>query len=246
VVTATAVPVTTVVPALYETTVFHARQTPLRHAFTYRRHWWLVDLDQLPQLPRGLRALLQFRTEDHVGSGPTLRGSIDGLLAAEGLTAARVLMLSNARVLGHVFNPISVHWCFDDAGDVVAVVAEVHNTYRGRHAYVLRVDDQLRASTDKVFYVSPFHEVAGHYEMHLPVPGAELRLDITYHRPGSKPFVATVRGTRAAAGADSLARSALRHPFTTRLVSLRIRVQGIRLYLRKLPVVPRAPEEQTR
>lgn len=244
-VTATADRVTTAVPARYATTISHTRQTPLRHAFRYRSHCWLVDLDQLPQLPRGLRGLLQFRAEDHVGSGPTLRHSVDALLAAEGLSASRVLMLSNARVLGHVFNPISVHWCFDDAGDVVAVVAEVHNTYGGRHAYVLRVDDRMRARTDKVFYVSPFHQVDGHYEMRLPVPGAELRLDVTYHRPGTRPFVATVRGTRAPAG-TSLLRSALRHPLSTRLVSLRIRVQGIRLYLRRLPVVPRHPQEQTR
>ena len=250
-VTAVAAPVTTTVPALYETTIQHVRQSPFKHAFTYQSYWWLVDLDHLPVLPRGLRTLAQFRSEDHIGDPAlSLRSNIDALLATEGLSADRVLMLSNARTLGHVFNPISVHWCFAASGAVVAVIAEVHNTYGGRHAYVLRTDDQGRTSTDKVFYVSPFNEVEGRYEMRLPVPTDELRVDLTYSKAGSKPFVATVRGTRSRVTTGTVLATALRHPFSTRFVSLRIRVQGIRLFLRRLPVIARpipalAKKEQT-
>ncbi|MGB8649189.1 MAG: DUF1365 domain-containing protein [Mycobacteriales bacterium] len=238
-------PVTTTVPALYETTVQHVRRSPFRHAFTYRSYWWLVDLDHLPVLPRGLRALARFRPQDHVGDpSGSIRANVDALLAAAGLEAERVLMLGNARVLGHAFNPITVHWCLSAAGEVVAVVAEVHNTYGGRHAYVLRPDEAGRAAAEKVFYVSPFHRVEGHYDMRLPLPGEQLRLDITYHGPGAEPFVATVRGTRSAATTGRVVTTALRHPLSTRLVSARIRAQGVRLYLRKLPVIPREPEEQ--
>lgn len=228
-------------PALYETTIQHIRQTPFRHAFTYRSYWWLVDLDHLPSFG----PLAQFRASDHVGSSDSMRANINTLLAAEGISAHRVLMLSNARSLGHVFNPISVHWCFDGVGDVVAVIAEVHNTYGGRHAYVLRTDELGRATTDKAFYVSPFHEVEGHYEMRLPVPGDDLRIDLSYHRPGAKPFVATVRGTRTPVSWPSVLRTAVRHPLSTRMVAARIKVQGVRLYLRKLPVIPRATQESS-
>jgi len=231
--------VTVAVPALYATTIQHVRRSPFRHAFTYKSYWWLVDLDALPVLPKGLRALAQFRTCDHVGDGPTIRAGIDALLATEGLRADRVLMVANARVLGHIFNPISVHWCLDAAGDVVAVVAEVHNTYGGRHAYVLRPDADARVGTDKVFYVSPFHEVEGRYEMRLPLPGAELAVDLTYFRPGAEPFVATVRGTAVPATNVNVLRTSVRHPLSTRAVAARIRLQGIRLWARRLPVVPR-------
>ena len=249
--TTVSAPVTAVVPALYETTIQHLRQTPFKHAFTYQSYWWLVDLDHLPVLPRGLRAVARFSSADHVGDpARSIRANIDALLAGEGLSAHRILMVSNARTLGHVFNPISVHWCFSERGDVVAVVAEVHNTYGGRHAYVLRTDADGRVGTDKVFYVSPFNQVDGRYEMRLPVPGEDLRVDLTYSRPGSLPFVATVRGTRSPVTTGTIVRTALRHPISTRFVSLRIRVQGIRLYLRRLPVIPRptpatANKEQT-
>jgi DUF1365 family protein len=229
------------VTALYSTTIHHVRQSPLRHAFTYKSYWWLVDLNALPVLPRGLRKLAEFRVSDHVGDGPTIRANIDALLATEDLTCSRVLMLSNARVLGHVFNPISVHWCLDDADEIVAIVCEVHNTYGGRHAYVLRPD---ALATDKTFYVSPFHEVQGRYEMRLPLPAEDLRVDLTYYRDGAKPFVATVRGSRRSASTASVVRTSLRHPLSTRAVSARIRLQGIRLWARRLPVIPRpAPGE---
>ena len=229
------------IPALYETEIHHVRQTPLKNAFTYKSYWWLVDLDDLPSYG----PLAQFRASDHIGSTSSLRTNVDALLADEGLSADRVLMLTNARSFGHVFNPITVHWCFSPSGDVVAVIAEVHNTYGGRHAYVLRVDDDMRASAEKVFYVSPFNPVEGRYEMRLPVPGDDLHIDLTYFREDQKPFVATVRGSRIPVSTGSVIRTALRHPFSTRFVSLRIRIQGIKLYLRKLPVVPRTPQMET-
>ena len=75
------------------------------------------------------------------------------------------------------------------------MIAEVHNTYGQRHRYLLRTDDAGRAETEKQFYVSPFNQVQGRYEMRLPIPGDDLRIDLTYHAAGMKPFVATVRGT---------------------------------------------------
>ena len=49
----------------------------------------------------------------------------------------RVVMLGHARVLGHTFDPMTVFWCFAADGSLRAVLVEVHNTYGGRHAYVL-------------------------------------------------------------------------------------------------------------
>jgi DUF1365 family protein len=224
-----------VTPALYATSVHHVRQSPVRHAFTYRSTWWLVDLDDLPSYG----PLASFRAEDHVGSTSSIRTNIDLLLAEHGLSCDRVLMLCNARVLGHVFNPLSLHWCLAADGSVVAVVAEVHNTYGGRHAYVLRPDAEGRVQTPKEFYVSPFHAVDGSYEMRLPLPGDELRIDLTYARPGARPFVATVRGTRRTAGAAALLRSAARVPWVTLTVAAQIRLQGLKLWARQVPVVRR-------
>ncbi|MFE5934615.1 DUF1365 domain-containing protein [Streptomyces sp. NPDC056470] len=231
------------VPALYESTVAHARLAPVRHVFRTRTYFWLVDVDDLPRMPRGLRALARFDTRDHFGGrAPTPGAALRRYLRANGAHDAdgRVLMLTQARVLGHVFNPLTLYWCHDRDDTLVCVVAEVHNTYGERHCYLMRPDAQGRADVPKDFYVSPFYGVEGTYRMRLPVPGDALDLSVQlHHGAGRPPFTATVRGRHRPASPRALLSVALRHPWSTAKVSLGIRLHGIRLYLRGLPVQPR-------
>ncbi|MFC9344011.1 DUF1365 domain-containing protein [Streptomyces sp. NPDC057020] len=247
--TAAVTPTSPVVPALYLCEVAHTRVQPVRHSLRQRTYQWLVDLDALPRLPLPLRPLARFDARDHFGGrAPTLRAGLDAYLASQGVRNAdgRVLMLAHARVLGHVFNPLTLYWCHDRAGSLVCVVAEVHNTYGGRHCYLLRPDAAGRADVDKDFYVSPFFDVEGSYRMRLPLPGERLDLTIQLrHGDGSRPLTATVRGHRRPAGTRGLLTAALRHPWSTAAVSAGIRWHGIRLYLKGLPVRPR-PVPSTR
>jgi hypothetical protein len=230
--------------ALYDVEIHHVRTTPLRNAFRYRSYQWLVDLDALPALPLPLRAFARFESRDHMGeSRRSLRENVDAYLADNGidLRGGQVKMLANARVLGHVFNPLSVYWCHDQVGALRCVIAEVHNTYGQRHRYLLQTDERGRAETGKAFYVSPFYEVAGRYTMSLPEPDDQLRLQITLHPAQGATFVASVTGQRRPAHGFSLIRMLLGRPWTAAAVSARIRWQGIKLYARGLPVVPRRP-----
>ena len=145
-------------------------------------------------------------------------------------------MLAHARVLGYVFNPLTVYWCHRADGTLACVVAEVHNTYRQRHAYLL---PGVRAEVPKDFYVSPFYPVDGRYRMSLPEPDASLALSVRLDRPDGQSFAASVRGRAVPATTRALLAAAARHPWSTAAVSVRIRWQGVRLYLRELPVIPR-------
>ncbi|MGW4160092.1 DUF1365 domain-containing protein [Streptomyces sp. NPDC004788] len=233
------------VPALYATEIAHTRVGPVRHSLRHRTYLWLVDIDDLPVLPRPLRPLARFDPRDHFdGTAPSLRAGLEAYLAANGVRDAdgRVLMLAHARVLGHVFNPLTLYWCHDRGGRRVCVVAEVHNTYGGRHCYLLRPDALGRAETAKEFYVSPFLDVEGTYRMRLPLPGERLDLTVQLrHTDGSRPLTATVRGIRGPARPGTLLAAALRHPWSTAAVSLGIRRHGIHLYLKGLRVRPRPP-----
>ncbi|MFD3477775.1 DUF1365 domain-containing protein [Streptomyces sp. NPDC058695] len=237
------------VPALYLSEVVHTRVRPVRYRLRQRTYLWFVDLDALPVPPRVLRPLARFDARDHFdGTAPTLRAALDAYLASHGVREAdgRVLMLGHARVFGHVFNPLTLYWCHDSAGHPVCVVAEVHNTYGGRHCYLLRTDADGHAEASKDFYVSPFFDVEGSYRMRLPLPGDRLDLTVQLrHDDGSRPLTAVVRGRHRAAGAGALMAAAIRHPWSTAAVSLGIRLHGIRLYLKGLPVRPRpAPDSR--
>lgn len=231
-------------PLLYRCVVRHVRTGPVRYALRHRTSLWLVDLDRPPYLPRALRPLARFEARDHFGgTAPSLRAALDAFLAARGEPppSGPVLMLAHPRRFGHVFNPLTVYWCHRADGSLACVVAEVHNTYGERHAYLLRPDGAGRAEVRKEFYVSPFNPVDGHYRMRLPPPGARLDLTIRLERPGGAPFTATVRGRAGPAGPAAVLRTALREPWPTPAVAWAIRVHGIRLWLRGLPVRPRPP-----
>ena len=132
---------------LYECRITHTRLAPLRNAFTYRTYQWLVDLDHLPRLGPGLRLLAGFHGRDHLGDpGRAIRDNLDLFLESHGIDRPhKVTMLAQARVFGYVFNPLTVFWCHQADGTLACVVAEVHNTYRQRHAYLLHPDDRGRA-----------------------------------------------------------------------------------------------------
>jgi DUF1365 family protein len=240
-------------PALYDVRIAHTRSAPLHNSFTYGGHLWLVDLDDVatgrlvtgPPLSRRLRGQVRFDAADHLGDPQrSIKANVVEFARLHGVPdVARVLMLASARTglgrLSYVFNPLSAHWCYRADGTLACLVAEVHNTYGERHAYLLRPDDDGRAEADKNFYVSPFFDVAGHYRMRFSAPGPRLSITMALTRDGITPFTATVQGTARPATAGAVRRATLRQPLMSLRFSALIRLQGVKLWLRRLPVAPR-------
>jgi DUF1365 family protein len=234
-------------PAIYRTTITHSRQAPVRHSFEYRSYSWYVDVDELPRLPWWLRPFARVRAADHFSSAAPSRGSLrdrlsdfftdHDLAAPEG----RITALLQARVFGYVFNPLSLFWCHDRDGRLRHVIAEVHNTYGERHAYLLPPAD-LPVVTAKEFYVSPFNQVDGYYLVQAPRPDSEVDITVALHRDHRQAFpvfTANMRGQRRPATARQVAIMQIISPLAPLVVSARIRIQGIKLWLRRVPVVPR-------
>ena len=220
-----------VTPALYEATVTHTRRTPIRNTFRYRTAYWLYDADCPPRLRGAARLLARFEARDHV--------DVRRALTDDGLSADRIVTLAHARTAGYVFNPISVHWCYGRDEELVAVVAEVHNTYGGRHSYVLQPDERGEAAVDKAMYVSPFYPVEGSYRIRVTPPAERLAVSVQLVRDGELPFVATLTGLRRPATTRTVCRLAARYPLTPLRTSALIRRQGIALWARGLKVIPR-------
>jgi DUF1365 family protein len=246
-----AVPVAT--PALYDVRIAHTRTAPLHNSFSYGGYLWLVDLDDVAAgrlvqgrpLPRWLRSQARFDAADHLGDpAVSIKDNVVALAREHGVDDVdRVLMLASARSgagrASYVFNPLSTHWCYRADGSLACLVAEVHNTYGDRHAYLLRPDEAGRAEADKEFYVSPFFAVAGRYLMRFSAPGPRLQITMALRQDGATPFTATVHGTARPATRRTVSRAALRFPMMALRVSALIRLQGVKLWLRRLPVVPR-------
>ena len=225
-------------PSLVVGQVRHQRRAPIRHTVHMRTHLWLVDLDDLPARPQQ-----GFRAADHFsGAGASIRDQLLGYAATQGESVGpddRLLMLAAPRSVGHVFNPLSVHWCLGPDGRVRFAVLEIHNTYGERHAHLVRLDPAERARVAKQFYVSPFFAVAGAYRVRLQLQAHRVTVAIVLEDEAGQPvFTAAFRGTPRPATARARLTAFLRTPLAGHQTSARIRWHGLRLWAR-LPVQPR-------
>lgn len=229
-------------PALVEARIHHTRHTPLRHTFDHTAYLWLIDTDAPPQLPWWARPFTGIRGEDHLSEEPGLpqvKRAVIEHVADAGLDSAavhRVLMLTGPRSLGHTFDPMTTYWCLGRADELVAVVVEVRNTYGGRHVYVL---DGERGDLDKVFVVSPFNDLDGRYLVRASLGPNRVAVSVRLVVDGNPRLTATVSGDLRPATAATLARMIARRPLMSQRVSALIRVHGIWLWLRRLPVIAR-------
>lgn len=234
-------------PALYRTRVTHLRRAPVHHYFELNSYSWYVDLDELPRLPVGLRSFARFDARDHLDGVPghTLRARVDTFLSARGihLGGGRVTALLQPRVLGFAFNPLSLYWCHDSHGVVRNVIAEVRNTHGEWYAYVMPPDGPNPAMVRKRFYASPFNGVDGYYLVRAPRPDGDLDVTISLHRENQPAIVSTLRGTRRPATVAQVLRLQMTKPMAPQMIALSLRVQGLVLRARRVPVARRAAVE---
>jgi len=182
--------------ALYTGRVFHKRYEGPGHALSYRIDSLVVDLDELAGLSGRLRlfgynkaALFSFHDTDHgPRDGSALKPWAVSHLARAGLSGHeddwRIRILCAPRVLGYVFNPISVWFCEDRSGALRAILYEVSNTFKERHCYLVPVaageTSPYRHQVDKRFHVSPFFDLEGVYEFRTAPPGVRFNYAIRY------------------------------------------------------------------
>jgi len=219
--------------AIYVGHVVHQRHRPKKHHLRYRVFSLLIDLDELPVLNdlkwfghnRG--ALFSFRDADH-GDGLPLRDWVNRQLASEGLgRAGRIRLLCYPRILGYVFNPLTVWFCDDAAGQPLATIYEVHNTFRERHSYVLPVGAEQAA--DKAFYVSPFIDMDCRYEFRPTPPGDKVRIAIHETQDDQPLLYAAFTGDRHEMTNAMLMRLFVTHPLMTLKVTASIHFEALRL-----------------
>lgn len=239
---------------LYLGKVAHRRLRPRAHNLKYGVFQLLVDLDEAPALDRQHRlfgfnrpALLSLYERDHGdGSERPLKAQIETLCRREGLAVGGpVRILCLPRVLGFVFNPISLYFVHDQSGALSAVVHEVNNTVGGRCFYVLPAGpgEVVEQQADKAMYVSPFMDMDYRYRFQITPPGERFALGIQMLR-GAELWLATgFVAERRAFNDRELFLAWLKHPLLTLKVVAGIHFEALRLWLKGIGYrSPPAPE----
>ncbi len=239
----------------YRNRTVHVRYAPFRRSFKYELFQLFLDIDRLTETDRRLSlfavnrpGLFSFREKDHgPKDGRPLRPWAENIWRAEGvdLEGGKIWLLCFPRVLGYVFNPISVWFGYGPQGDLRGVIYEVRNTFGESHCYVTGTPSQ-KHSAEKAFHVSPFMAVEGCYHFALRAPDERFALRIENRVGGALRHLATLAGERRTLSDGALLGVALGMPLMTLKVTAAIHWQALWLWLKgaryhKKPPPPQSP-----
>lgn len=230
---------------------WHGRKGAVQNGFRYGIDYVLLDAcgegDVL--FRQGFFSVLR---RDHGGEPRQGRGAdwAREVLAAHRIFAPKVMLLTQPRVLGYVFNPVSFWLAYED-GALKAVIAEVSNTFGDRHSYLcvkpdrsgIGPEDRLRAR--KIFHVSPFQPIAGGYEFQFDISPHRIGIRIDFSHEGGG-VIATLVGERKPLTTKGMLKALWRRPFGARRVMALIHWQALKLKLkgaryRRRPEPPQDP-----
>ncbi|MDZ4836342.1 MAG: DUF1365 domain-containing protein [Candidatus Melainabacteria bacterium] len=242
--------------------VLHTRYSPKLHKFRYPHMMFLFDLDELEVLEKKLKLfshngdrLYNFQDRDFLDEGAQpLKSRVYKLLRENNFEEipTQILVLTNPRILGYVFNPISIYFCIRKNDEPMAVICEVCNTFFERKAYFIDTSNLqpgtlIEHEQTKNFYISPFCKPDDVLKFRIEMPSENFEVSATTFRNGEKIMEAKMKGTSIELSNENLRKCAVRYPFGTMVAIARIHYQAMLLYLKKIPFFAKEefPEQQT-
>ncbi|WP_119421547.1 DUF1365 domain-containing protein [Desertibaculum subflavum] len=243
--------------SLYVGEVKHRRLRPFAHRFAYRVFSICLDIDRVSEVAGSSRLFgyntarpFAFHDRDHgPRDGSRLRPWVERQLRAADLPAdGAIRLLCFPRIFGYVFNPLSVFFCHDRAGRLVAILHEVKNTFGEQHAYLIPVAGEgiVRQEAQKQFHVSPFIGMDCRYRFRIRPPGERMSIAIRQSDAAGDLLIATHRARRLPFGDLNLLKCLATHPLMAVKVIGAIHWEGLRLWIKgaRLHQRPPAPAEQ--
>lgn len=254
---------------LYAMRVMHARRIEPRYRFVYRIFSVLFDIDQLDALHQRHRLfshnrfnLLSLADRDYGHGEPGgLRRWAESACASQGIAlhGGRIRLLTQARVFGWAFNPVSFWYCEHADGSLRAVIAEVRNTFGERHSYLLSSASMSGGASagellpygsvlkkEKCFHVSPLLDLKGTYHFVFTEPGEKIAVRLDETREGL-PLIDTAMAGVARPFSDAvICRQVLHLPVQALKVLTAIHWQALKIWLRgaRFHKKPNPPEAE--
>ena len=235
---------------IYNGTVIHKRFKPKTHFFKYDVFSLLIDLAELKILDKKIKFfsynrfnLISFFEKDHGDrDGSSLEDWVKRNLDQNNIVYKniKIKLLCYPRILGYVFNPLSVFYIYDEEENLISILYEVKNTFGEQHTYIFKVknnDNLLQHNCSKKFHVSPFIEMNCNYFFRLLKPSEKISVIIDQYQDNEKILYASQDGYRVNFTSIELIKSYLKHPLMTLKIILAIHFEAFKLWAKGIKFI---------
>ena len=229
--------------SIYNGTVIHKRFKPKTHYFKYKVFSLLLDLSELEHLSKKIKFfshnkfnLVSFYEKDHGNrDGSSLISWVKKNLEENNINIEKVKikLLCYPRILGYVFNPLSVFYIYSENEKLISILYEVKNTFGEQHTYIFKVDNDqnlYQHNCSKKFHVSPFIEMNCKYFFKTQLPDEKISVIIDQHDNEGKILYASQDGKRSNFTSKELLKSYINHPLMTFKIILAIHFEAFKLW----------------
>ena len=235
---------------IYNGTVIHKRHKPKTHFFKYSVFSLLLDLSELELLNEKIKFfsfnkfnLISFFEKDHGNrDGTSLVNWVKNYLKKNQIETEniKIKLLCYPRILGYVFNPLSVFFVYDKDERLISILYEVKNTFGEQHTYVFRVENEnklIQNNCSKKFHVSPFIKMDCNYFFRVLNPAEKLSVIIDQYDNEGKILFASQDGIRSDLTSMNLMNSYLKHPLMTFKIISAIHFEAFKLWVKGIKFV---------
>ena len=237
------------ISSIYNGTVVHKRFKPRIHFFRYKVFSLLIDLSELSTLDKKINFfsynrfnLISFFDKDHgERDGTSLIEWVKKNLRENNIDAEeiKIKLLCYPRILGYVFNPLSVFYIYDNNEKLISILYEVKNTFGEQHTYIFKIenDNLLQHNCEKKFHVSPFIEMNCNYFFRILKPSEKISVIIDQYQSNEKILFASQDGKRADLTSAELMKSYLKHPLMTFKIISAIHFEAFKLWTKGIKFI---------
>ena len=235
---------------IYNGTVIHKRFKPKEHYFKYKVFSLLINLSELDELVKNISFfslnkfnIISFYERDHgARDGSSIAEWVKQNLKANNVITKniKIKLLCYPRILGYVFNPLSIFFVYNKDERLISILYEVKNTFGEQHTYVFRVDNEnnlIQNNCSKKFHVSPFIQMDCNYFFKILKPGERLSIIIDQYDPTGKILFASQDGKKANLTGKELIKSYLKHPLMTFKIISAIHFEAFKLWIKGIKLV---------
>ena len=236
--------------SIYNGSVILKRFKPKKHFFKYKVFSLFLDLSELKELNNKLNFfslnkfnLISFYEKDHgERDGSSILDWVKNNLRSNNISTdnIKVKLLCYPRILGYVFNPLSIFFVYDNDENLISILYEVKNTFGEQHTYVFKIEGEnklIQNNCSKKFHVSPFIEMDCNYFFKILNPGDKLSVIIDQYDQEGKILFASQDGIRSDLTNKNLMNSYLKHPLMTFKIISAIHFEAFKLWIKGIKFV---------